>query len=207
MRVVKVTKAIGGTYYNLLKITLAYNVSTVVVIASNEPIIIGKAPPTNSSFPNMRHMFINGTFDYKGPAHLQPSSATTRKKKPKVPSSHTQTDGDTNIAAMDSTTAIHCNTKLHLKAVIPPSHPFKLAKHPPTKPVVIEVDKPVVIEVWSSPDGIDEPHDGDDDDDEEKEEKKKPLNGSGRKIPSKDDKNYDDFSHSWKQKLKAGSGA
>ncbi|KAG1846830.1 hypothetical protein F4604DRAFT_1936148 [Suillus subluteus] len=177
MRVVKVTKAIG-----------------VAVIASKEPVIIGEAPPANSPFPNARRMFVNGTFDYQGPARLQPSSATTKKKKPKVPSSRTQTDGDTDIAAMDSTTAIRRNTKLRPEVVIPPSRPFKLAKCPPTKPVVIEVR--------SSPDGVDEPC-GDDDEEEEEE----PLNGSGHEIPSEDDKDFDDFSCSQKRKLKAGGGA
>jgi hypothetical protein len=169
------------------------------MIASTEPVIIGEAPPANSPFPNARRMFVNGTFDYNGPPRLQPSSAATRKRKQKASSSHIQ-DDDTDIASMDSTTTIRPKSNLRPEVVIPPSRPFKLAKRPPAKPVVIEVDKPVVIEVWSSPDGVDEL---DDDDDEEEE----PLNGSGREIPSEDDEDYDDFSPSRKRKLKAGGGA
>ncbi|KAG1841475.1 hypothetical protein C8R48DRAFT_781381 [Suillus tomentosus] len=163
--------------------------SLSAVIASKEPVIIGEAPPVDSSFPNARCMFVNGTFDYNGPTHLQPSSTITRKKKPKVPSSsHTQDDGS-DTAVKDTTTTIH-KTNLRPEVLIPspppPSCPFKLAKRLPTKLVQAP------IEILSSPDDIDKP-------DEEE-----PPDLSNGELHSEDDANYDDFSHSWKRKLNTG---
>ncbi|KAG1801844.1 uncharacterized protein BJ212DRAFT_1487572 [Suillus subaureus] len=115
MHIVKVTKTIGGA-----------------VIASKEPVIIGKAPPADSIFQNARRMFVNGTFDYGGPPCLQASSAITRKKKPKVPMSVHTHDDVMGIVAKDTMTTIQ-KTNLHPEVLIPPpSHPFKLAKQLPT---------------------------------------------------------------------------
>ncbi|KAG1803028.1 uncharacterized protein BJ212DRAFT_1487250 [Suillus subaureus] len=126
-------------------------------------------------------MFVNGTFDYGGPPHLQASSAITRKK-PKVPmSAHTQ-DDVMGIVAKDTMTTIQ-KTNLRSEVLIPPpSHPFKLAKRLPTKPV------PAPIEILSSTDGVEKP-------DEE------PLNSSNGKIHSEDNADYGDFSHSRSWKL------
>ncbi|KAG2117887.1 uncharacterized protein F5147DRAFT_648325 [Suillus discolor] len=166
MHVVKVTKAIG---------------------ASKEPVIIGEVPPVDFLFPNVRWMFVNRTFDYDGPACLQPSFATTRKKKPKVLlSSHTQDNGS-GTAVKDTMTTIH-KTNLHPKVLIPPPPPsclFKLTKSLPTKPV------PAPIEILSSSDDINKP-------DEE------PLELSNGELHSKDDTDYDDFSCLWKRKLNTG---
>jgi hypothetical protein len=72
---------------------------------------------------------------------------------------------------------------LHPKVLIPPpSRPFKLAKHLPTKPV------PAPIEILSGTDAVEKP-------DEE------PLDSSNGKIHSEDNANYGDFSCSQKWKL------
>ncbi|KAG1901764.1 uncharacterized protein F5891DRAFT_1187230 [Suillus fuscotomentosus] len=160
------------------------NATKAAIIASKEPVIIGEAPPVGSPFPNVRRMFVNRTFDYNGPPHLQTSSAATRKKKPKVASSSRTQDDDGDVASMDSTTTIRPKSNLHLKVVVPPpSRPFKLAKRPPTKLA------PTPIHVLSSPDGVNKP--GADN----------PLNISDGESPSEDDADHDDSSRSCKQKL------
>ncbi|KAG2102534.1 uncharacterized protein F5147DRAFT_581007, partial [Suillus discolor] len=188
IRVVKVTNATKGMCQYFCGIALAHNDLTAAIIASKEPVIIGKAPPVGSPFPNARWMFVNGTFDYNGPPRLQSSSAATRKKKPKVASSSRTQDDDGDVASMDSTTTIRPKSNLHLDVVVPPSHPFKLAKCPPTKPV------PTPIQVLSSPDGVNKP--GAD----------HPLDISDGKSPSKDDADHNDSSRSRKQKLQAKGG-
>ncbi|KAG2129454.1 hypothetical protein DEU56DRAFT_758152 [Suillus clintonianus] len=173
---------------NVLTLTLKAKTMCIVKVtkaigASKEPIIIGEAPPADSPFPNTRP--------------CTPSTQLCHNQEEEV-------EGPlisyTDIAAMDSMTAICHKTKMCPEVLIPPLCPFKLVKCPPAKPVVIEVR--------SSPDVVDELHDDDDDDDddddEEEEEEEEPLNGSCREIPSEGDKDYDDFSHSQKRKLKAG---
>ncbi|KAG1876192.1 hypothetical protein F4604DRAFT_1924468 [Suillus subluteus] len=61
------------------------------VIASEKPVVVGEAPPSDWAHPGARQLFLDGHTDYNGPARLKPSTATAKIKKgneaPKAPSS------------------------------------------------------------------------------------------------------------------------
>lgn len=112
-----------------------------VVISSQQPVIIGEAPPSDYSHTGARRLFIDGHIDYNGPSRIKASAATTKVKK--------------------STTSDAKSTMSVEVLVPPPSRPFKVVARPgppPSRPFKVVPKPPAreVIEISTSPDSRDE---------------------------------------------------
>lgn len=51
------------------------------MIASEKPVVVGEAPPSDWPHSGARQLYLDGHMDYNGPARLKPSTATTKIKK------------------------------------------------------------------------------------------------------------------------------
>ncbi|KAG1859751.1 hypothetical protein F4604DRAFT_1930477 [Suillus subluteus] len=110
------------------------------VMSSQQPVIIGEAPPSDYSHTGARRLFIDGHIDYNGPSRIQVSAATTKVKK-------------STTSAAKSTTSVEV-------LVPPPSRPFKVVARPgppPSRPFKVVPKPPAheVIELSTSPDSRD----------------------------------------------------
>ncbi|KAG1724199.1 uncharacterized protein EDB91DRAFT_1255335 [Suillus paluster] len=86
------------------------------VSASEIPVIIGEAPPSDYPHAGARRLFIDGHMDYNGPPRLKASAATMKVKK-------------------SATSA--GKSSMHPEVLIPPpSRPFKIVPRPPAREVI-----------------------------------------------------------------------
>jgi hypothetical protein len=110
------------------------------MLSSQQPVIIGEAPPSDYSHTGAQRLFIDGHIDYNGPSCIKASAATTKVKK-------------STTSAAKSTTSVEV-------LVPPPSQPFKVVARPgppPSQPFKVVPKPPAreVIKLSTSPDSRD----------------------------------------------------
>lgn len=156
------------------------------LIASEVPVIVGEAPPSDYPHPGARRMFADGHTDFNGPPRAKPTTAATRVKKAhkgyNARTSSQQDEPHDEVRSLlqmpepPPSRPFVVARKPSPHPVPPPSRPFvvvtKSPPHPappPSRPFVMAT-KPVMLDVISLSTS-----------DSEEEPLEKPENGKGKK--------------------------
>jgi len=104
------------------------------LIASEEPVIIGEAPPSTWEHPYARRMFADGRTDYHGPQRLKLSSAATKVKRAgkSLKNAHTEPPSTQGliVGASSATTAKQVEDVVPPRPTPPPARPFHVVIKP-----------------------------------------------------------------------------
>ncbi|KAG1901132.1 uncharacterized protein F5891DRAFT_1187824 [Suillus fuscotomentosus] len=119
----------------------------VAIIASEVPVIIGEAPPSDYLHPGARRMFTDGHTDFNGPSRAKPTTAATKVKK--AQKGH-------NARPISQQDEPHDEVRsLPQMTGPPPSRPFVMVMKPlprpappPSRPFVMAT-KPTMLDVIS----------------------------------------------------------
>ncbi|KAG0706005.1 hypothetical protein DFH29DRAFT_1077381 [Suillus ampliporus] len=174
------SKAIGGLMQKEISALVdALKAGTMVVvkvhakfqaaiIASEAPVIIGEAPPSDYPHPGARRMFADGHTDFNGPPRAKPTTAATKVKKP--PKGHNARPSSQQDEPHDEVRSLPQMTGP------PPSRPFVVIMKPPPHPApppsrpFVMATKPIMLDVISISTS-----------DSEEEPLEKPEDGKGKK--------------------------